>query len=379
MIIAADSKIPHAESAFHEFEEVRVLQTKQMTRENIADADVILIRSETRVDEALVSGTNIRFIGTATIGTDHVDLALLQRNGIGFASCPGSNANSVAEYVTAALLDLAHLSGSLLSNWTLGIVGHGNTGSRTAQKAASLGMRVLLNDPPLQRATGDSRYLPLDDLMTADVISLHVPLTTTGPDVTKHLFDERRLRSMKRGAILINSSRGSVVDGNALKRLLGDGHFAACVLDVWEREPDIDTELLDLVTLGTPHIAGYSHDGKLNATRMLQEALSRHFGISFSRTVLEEPVLKDLVLTPAGSDQAFVRDAVTQAYDIRKDDAHLRLMDSIPAAERTEYFRKLRSGYSTRREFHNYRIPRVGLPDHLMMMLMNIGFTLSPA
>ncbi len=379
MIIAADSKIPHAATAFRDFGEVRVLPTNLMTRNEVAGADVILIRSETRIDEEFVAGTNIRFIGTATIGTDHVDLAALQRHGIGFASCPGSNANSVAEYVTAALLELAHRQGVGPNDWTLGIVGHGNTGSRTAQKAASLGMNVVLNDPPLQRATGDSRYLPLDALMSADVISLHVPLTTSGPDVTKHLFDEQRLRSMKRGAMLINSSRGSVVDGKALKRLLDSGHFAGCVLDVWEGEPDIDTDLLDLVSIGTPHIAGYSHDGKLNATRMLQEALRRHFNITPRQISLEESVIRDLVVTPAESLQELVREAVRQAYDIEKDDAHLRLIKSIPADERSEYFRKLRSGYSTRREFHNFRIPVKGLPDHVMMMLMNIGFILSPA
>lgn len=379
MIIAADSKILYATNAFREFGEVRVVPTNAMTRHEVADADVILIRSETRIDEEFIAGTKIRFVGTATIGTDHVDLAALQRYGIGFASCPGSNANSVAEYVLASLLELAHRQGGALSTWTLGIIGHGNTGSRTAQKAAALGMNVLLNDPPLERATADPRYLPMDALMSADVISLHVPLTTAGPDATFHLFDEARLCSMKRGAILINTSRGSVVDGKSLKQLLYKGHFAGCVLDVWEGEPDIDPELLDLVTLGTPHIAGYSHDGKLNATRMLQDALSRHFNIPYTQHTLEEAEIRELRVTPAESAQAVVREAVKQAYDIEKDDAHLRLLTSLPASQRHDYFRQLRAGYPTRREFHNFRIPGKGLPDDLMMMLMNIGFLLSPA
>ncbi len=355
MRIIADAKIPHAVAEFTQFGDVIVLPTKAITREAIRDADAILIRSETKVTASLLEGTRVRFVGTATIGTDHVDLEYLQRHNIAFASCPGSNANSVAEYVLAALLELGAMFVVSLRGKTLGIVGHGNTGSRTARKAAALGMRVLLNDPPLARQTGDPMYLPLDALMEADIISLHVPLTRTGEDATYHLFDERRLSAMKQDAILINTSRGAVVENESLKRLLKAGHLHACVLDVWENEPMIDCQLLALTTIGTPHIAGYSHDGKLNATRMLQEALSRFCGVPLEAPVQRQPDARKQIVLPCGETDAekLLRHAVRACYDIRKDDQELRKMLMLPVDERGDYFRHLRASYPVRREFHN--------------------------
>lgn len=376
MRIVADAKIPHAAEAFRHFGDVQVVPTRAMTRETIRDAEAILIRSETKVDAELLEGTRVRFVGTATIGTDHIDMDYLKQQNIAFASCPGSNATSVAEYVLAALLEVAAKLGIQLEGRTLGIVGHGNTGSRTASKAAALGMHVLLNDPPLARRTGDPRYLPLDALMEADIVSLHVPLTKTGEDATFHLFGQERLATMKPGSILVNTSRGAVVETRALARLLRAGHLSACVLDVWENEPAIDTELLDRVTLGTPHIAGYSYDGKLNATRMLQEALSKFSGVVFDPPAYEMTTSKTPILLPGTETdpETLLRHAVRSCYDIRKDDERLRTIRTLPVNERAEYFRHLRDAYPMRWEFHHFVLEGRELDVATSSMLRAVGF-----
>lgn len=379
MLIVADSKITHAAAAFSPFGEVRTIATGELSTAAIKDAEILLVRSETRVDASLLRGSRVRFVGTATIGTDHVDLEYLEREGIAFASCPGSNANSVAEYVLAALLQVAARKDIRLKGKSLGIVGHGNTGSRTARKADALGMIVLLNDPPLARATHDARYLPLDELMEADFVSLHVPLTKGGEDPTFHLFDKRRLLAMKKGSVLVNASRGAVVDNAALKHTLRDGHFRACVLDVWEGEPDIDVDLLDLTTLGTPHIAGYSFDGKLNATKMLQQAVGKFLNANPATVdALDRSEVKEIVLRePPREPESLLRCVVRECYDIEQDDTRLRQLHSVTPDSRGAYFRALRANYPVRREFHNYKITRGSVTVEQAKLLHAIGFQIA--
>lgn len=376
MRIVADSKIPRAEEAFAPFGDVRVLPTQRIARENITDADAIFVRSETRIDADLLDGTHVQFVGTATIGTDHVDVGYVNSRGIAFASCPGSNAESVAEYFLAALLEAGARLGFALRGRTLGVVGHGNTGSRVARKATAVGMNVLLNDPPLARSTGDKRYMPLDALMSADVISLHVPLTEAGDDATFHLFDAKRLAAVKKGSILINASRGAVVDSNALKESVRRRHIDACVLDVWENEPRIDTELLQLSLLGTPHIAGYSYDGKLNATKMLRRALGEFLrvpvgnGLQFDER--EEHILR---LKPDSPDaESLLRVAVQACYAIAQDDLRLRKILEIDDAQRAGYFRELRATYPRRREFCNYAVVLEEHAPEVSRLLSSVGF-----
>lgn len=370
MLIIADSKIPNAEIEFRQFGDVRTLPTSEINNENINDAEVLLVRSETRVDEALLDGSGVRFVGTATIGIDHVEVDFLERRGIAFASCPGSNANSVAEYVLAALLELSARFQLPLAGKTLGIVGHGNTGRRTAKKAEALGMRVLLNDPPLARATNEPRYLPLDALMDADFLSLHVPLTKTGDDATFHLFDAQRLEKMKQGSILINTSRGAVVETKALKNALKSNHLRGCVLDVWEGEPNIDVEMVRLATIGTPHIAGYSYDGKLNATAMLVNALSRflHAPPRSAGYAAEQRIQLNIKRS------APIASAVKRCYDILADDKKLRRSLDMLTHERANYFRHLRACYPQRREFQNYLIEKQSCDQTSAMILQSIGF-----
>ncbi|MBX2990447.1 MAG: 4-phosphoerythronate dehydrogenase [Bacteroidetes bacterium] len=378
MRVVVDAKLPHAATAFGLFGEVRILPTQQITRQSIADADAVLVRSETKVNGDLLDGTKVRFVGTATIGTDHVDLEYVNRHRITFASCPGSNANSVAEYVLAALLETSFMLGFTLKGKTLGVVGHGNTGSRVARKAEAIGMRVLLNDPPLARLSGDTRYLPLDALMDADVISLHVPLTKSGDDPTYHIFDERRLSAMQKGSILVNSSRGAVVDTQSLKKMIREQHVRACVLDVWEREPDIDIDMLQLALIGTPHIAGYSYDGKVNATRMLRQALGEFVHQPVAGDVVDDTGdLKEIRLSQTDPlFEAMLRSAVRECYNIEEDDRRLRHLTSLAPELRADHFRQLRANYPIRREFHNYHINPRNLPAEAAQILSAVGFSL---
>ena len=265
--------------------EVEVLGGRDITSQKVADADALLVRSITPVNEQLLSGSRVRFVGTATIGFDHVDLAYLERNGIGFASAPGSNANSAAEYVIAALLEIGRRHNIRLEGKSIGVIGVGNVGSRVARKCEALGMHVLRNDPPLQRQTGDPQYVPLEALYDCDFITIHTPLTREGIDKTFHLADAGFFSSLKPGAVFLNASRGAVVDSPALQQAIRAGRLRAVVLDVWEDEPDIDTGLLEMVDLGTPHIAGYSYDGKVAGMIMIYNALCAHFHLPPTRKI----------------------------------------------------------------------------------------------
>ncbi len=377
MNFVIDSKNPYAESLFGRLGRVRLLPTAQITREAVMDADAVIVRTETKIDEAFLGGTKVRFVGTATIGTDHVDLEYLRKHGIGFASAPGSNANSVAEYIVAALLALAIRRERPLAGQSIGVVGVGNVGSRVVAVARALGMKVLMNDPPLQRQTGDGSFLPIDALMDADVVTIHVPLTRSGQDPTWHLFDEKRLRAVHRGATLINTSRGAVVDNAALTKALTDGHFSSAVLDVWEGEPEIPADLLRRTALGTPHIAGYSFDGKVNAIRMMFEAACAHFGLDADRSIPEmvNERKQSVSLTPAESREAGLLQAVQSAYDIERDDAALRSMLDLPVGQRKAHFRRLRAEYPMRHEFCHTRVTGPDNTGSLRDTLAALGFT----
>ena len=354
MKIVADANIPLLAGAFGALGRVHALPAEAITPQTVADADVLLVRSVTRVDAPLLDGSRVRFVATATIGTDHIDLEYLASRGVGFAGAQGSGARSVAEYVMAAMAVVAARRGIRMTGQVLGIVGVGNVGGRLARMAEALGMTVIRNDPPLARRTRDPCYVPIDALADADVVTLHVPLTREGPDATFHMIDAPLLAGLKRGVTLINTSRGAVADTDALKAAIGSGSIGPLVLDVWENEPNIDAELLKQVDLATPHIAGYSYDGKVNGTRMVLEALCRHFGLQreWDPTPLMPPAAHPRVALLAGLtvDEA-VGGAITAAYDIEADDARLRKMLARAAEERGDYFTSLRRGYPIRREF----------------------------
>jgi erythronate-4-phosphate dehydrogenase len=376
MRILADENISYVREAFRALGHVQTISGRAITAETLEGVSMLLVRSITKVSRALLEHSSVRFVATATIGEDHVDTAYLAERGIGFASAPGSNADSVREYVAAAILVLAERFQFDLKKMTLGIVGVGNVGKRVVKSAETLGLTCVLNDLPLARKTGDPRYRPIEEALACDIVTLHVPLTKDGPDRTYHLADETFIRHMKPGAILINTARGPVADGTAIKHALDDGHLKGCVLDVWEGEPNIDIELLQRVAIGTPHIAGYSFDGKVNGTRRIYEAACRFLGV--------EPRWDPAPLLPApecpyleldGTDPEALRHGVRAVYDIMRDDAAMRAMSSVPAEERPRLFDRLRKGYPRRREFFNTRVCVSPPNPELERSLAGIGFT----
>ena len=392
MLIVADENIPLVQEAFGTLGQVVTLPGRSITADVLKQtkAEVLIVRSVTGVGPELLRGSSVRFVGTATIGTDHLALSFLKKEKIGFASAPGCNANSVAEYVIAALLFLARAKGFSFEGKSLGVIGVGNVGSRVVTKAQALGMKVLLNDPPLARSTRELRYLPLEALMDADFLTLHVPLTMEGLDATYQMVNEDFLARMRPDSILINTSRGLVVDEKALKVILRNGRIAAAVLDVWEHEPSIDVRLLGLVTLGTPHIAGYSLDGKVNGTFMVYQALCQYSGLQPQWRPAE--VLSNQKQPPLSLDNVpqdieevertkqvedVVGGLVRQLYDIQKDDANLRKTTELNAEERGAYFDRLRKEYPVRREFHSVGVKLSQHDKKLSGILKALGFRIS--
>jgi erythronate-4-phosphate dehydrogenase len=378
--IVVNKYTPYVAQAFEKIGKVTALGTSEITKDAVRDADILIVRSETKVNRQLLEGSRVRFVGTVTIGTDHIDKEYLAKNGITFVSAPGSNSNSVSEYITAALLELAYSQGFSLHEKTIGIIGVGNVGTKVWHKAEALGLRVLLNDPPLERQGSVFPLRSLDELMEADIVTLHVPLTRTGLDATYHLFDEGRIRKMKHHAILFNTSRGAVVETDALKSALLDNHLAAAVLDVWEGEPTINASLLDLVTLGSPHIAGYSLDGKVNALRMNYEAVCRYLSLPIDRdmnTLVPDPVVPEINIDVMKlSPEQALREIVKNNYDIRLDDRLLRQLVSLPGTERGKYFQSLRAEYRMRREFFNSTVSLPETAKGIAHTLRLLGFNL---
>lgn len=379
MKIVADENIPYVQETFGTLGKVSTLPGRDIDAASVPDADILLVRSITEVNASLLEGSSVRFVGTATIGTDHIDEEYIRSRGIAFASAPGSNANSVAEYVIAALLTLARRKSFPLKGRTIGVIGVGNCGSRVVKKAEALGMRVLLNDPPLQRQTGEAKCHPIEELFDADALTLHVPLTQEGVDATYHLVDEAFLGKLRPDCILINTSRGAVVNGEALLSALNSGGIAGAVLDVWENEPNIDISLLGRVAIGTSHIAGYSLDGKVNATAMLYEAACQFLSAEQTvdvRSLLPAPETPRIEIPSTPSNENTIAEAVRSVYDTERDDAALRQVRSLRPAERGPFFDRLRKEYPIRREFHNTEVvlPRSGETKELARTLAGLGF-----
>lgn len=378
MKIVADSGIRFVRECFSSIGEVELVPGLAITPGVIADADALIVRTATRVDAGLLSGSSIRFAGTATSGYDHLDLDFLRKNNIGFARGPGSNANSVAEYVVAAILEAAEKTNCKLRDKSIGIIGVGNIGGNVAKKAEALGMKVFLNDPPLQRQTGDAKYLPLKELFDCDFITLHTPLTRTGPDKTFHLANEEFFKSLKPGCIFVNTARGGVMDTTALKAAINSDRFKFVVIDVWENEPNIDTRLLEMVDIATQHIAGYSLDGKLTALIMVYKEACRHFGLEAKLDIesfMPAPDVPELKINPKDvSEQELMAEVVKKIYDVKEDDSAFRQILNKPVEQRAQYFESLRQNYHIRREFYTTRIILDSACKPVADKLTGIGF-----
>jgi len=346
--IVSDANIPAVSRYFRALGEVVPVDGRNLSPDQLRGADVLLVRSVTRVDEALLRDSDVQFVGTATSGLEHVDLDYLRARGTGFAHAPGANANSVVEYVLAAISALGDMLERLLAGGRVGIVGHGHIGRALSARLAALGIDHLSHDPWLEPG---SMHNPagLTEVLACDVVTLHPELTRREPWPSHHLLGKEALDALGGNQLLINASRGEVVDNRALRRRLARGGGPLTVLDVWEGEPRIDAALARLVNLGSAHIAGYSLDGKLRGTLMLWRALQRHLGIE-APAPPRSPVLptSPLVLRGTGTNAAIVRDLLSQRYDIRRDDALLR--ETLTEANPAGGFDRLRRDYRERRE-----------------------------
>ena len=359
MIIAVDEKIPYWEQAFPRAGEVRLFSARKVSAADLREADALVVRSVTRVDQDLLGGTQVRFVGTATIGTDHLDEEYLRRRGIYFTNAAGSNANSVAEHIIAALLLTAKRRQWDLARKSLAVIGVGHVGSLVVRKAACLGIDTVLCDPPLRETTGDRKYLDLEDVLDADILTLHVPLTKEGPCPTWHMFDAAVIGRLTRRQFLMNTARGAVIDNRALKEALLARAIEGAALDVWEGEPRIDYELLGETELVSPHIAGYSLDGKVRGTEMILEQLCRFFGaaVVWDTSGIYPPVAG---IAPAAGTSGMdaLRSIVLQAFDVLVPDANLRALASLAPDVAASAFDRLRTEYPLRPEFRHFEVEK---------------------
>jgi erythronate-4-phosphate dehydrogenase len=375
MKIIIDDKIPYIRGAFEGVAEEVYLPGSKTTPEVVKDADAIVTRTRTICNEKLLAGSSVKFIATATIGYDHIDTDYCDASGINWTNAPGCNSKSVEQYIASTLMVLAERKNLQLKDLTIGVVGVGNVGSKVAHVANLFGMKVLLNDPPRERAEGSATFVSLKQVMDeADIITLHVPLNMKGEDATYHLGNEMFFSSLKKKPVVINSCRGEVVDTLAVKVALKSNQISGFVCDCWENEPDIDLELLAMTEIATPHIAGYSKDGKATGTQMSVHAISQFFGLGLENwqpSGVELPANPVFELDGSGlSEQEIIAKAILHTYDIRNDDQDFR--------KNTAQFEQLRGDYPVRREFPAFTIVPKNVEENILEVLKKLGFNVKP-
>ena len=372
--IIADENIPFVTEAFSTLGNVTTCSGRNLTAGDVKDADILLVRSVTEVNKALLKGSKIKFIASATAGLNHIDLNYLKKQNIAFANAPGSNAISAAEYVISGICHWSLLNNKPLDNLSLGIIGFGNVGSRVQQYAQALGIECIANDPPLEDAGKKGLHL-LNEILKCDIITLHVPLTISGTisggsEKQKHptlkLLGKAEINALKPGCLLINAARGGVIHEHALLERIHASNDITLILDVWENEPNINLQLLQATLIGTPHIAGYSLDGKIRGTEMIYQACCNflHKKPAWSVAELDLPNgnLNDIDQTQE------IRQQIISAYDITTDDQRLKqLLDGKQQMSNLkapgEYFDQLRKNYPVRREFGE----KIGFPKETLI------------
>ncbi|OJV76754.1 MAG: erythronate-4-phosphate dehydrogenase [Bacteroidia bacterium 44-10] len=367
MKILADAHIPYLRGVAEQFGEVEYLPGNQFNREAIREKDALLVRTITHFGEEILTGTNVKLICSATIGFDHIDTEWCDTHGVDWRTAPGCNAASVEQYVTASLLYLADKYQFDLTRKTIGIVGVGNVGSKVDAACKKLGMRILLNDPPREESEGPALFTNIETIQReADIITFHTPLTKTGKHKTHHLADEQFLASVEKKPFIINAARGGVTDNQALKKAIHHGQISGVVIDCWENEPEIDRELLQLADIATPHIAGYSADGKWTATKMSLENLNRFFNLNLKNiqyqpiTIPERPSIDLSGIAPVLQLQY----AVWHTYN--------PLTETIALKSTPEKFYWFRSNYPLRREYPAYTV--LHADEMILPILLNLGF-----
>ncbi|HDR52028.1 MAG TPA: 4-phosphoerythronate dehydrogenase, partial [Mariniphaga anaerophila] len=351
------------------------LPGSKTTPEVVKDADAIVTRTRTKCNRDLLEGSKVKFIATATIGYDHIDTVYCKQAGIEWTNAPGCNAESVNQYIASALFSYSMKKRFDLKEKTIGIVGVGHVGSKVARLCETIGMKVLLNDPPRERVEGTEQFVSMEKIQNeADIITFHVPLNKNGEDATFHMVDEKFVQNLKQKPLLINSCRGEVFDTEPVKKALKTSAVSGFIADCWENEPDIDLELLKLADYGTPHIAGYSKDGKANGTKMSVQAISRFFKLGINNWEPENVELpKKTTITIDGNQRreySILAEAVLSTYDIETDDEALR--------ENPQLFEKLRGDYPVRREFDSYTIKTKNIENETLEKLKKLGFKIKP-
>lgn len=373
MNIVCASSVLHAAEAFSRHGEVTLRDDAEITSADLVNAQALITRTKTTISHDLIAGSALSFYGTATAGTDHIDLAAMTKLGVHVADAGGCNANAVAEYVVAALYHFEDAYGLALTDATIGIVGHGHVGKQVAAKARTLGMNVLLNDPPLEDA-GGSGYAPLDQLIQkADVLSLHVPLIEEGPHPTRALLNATNLANLPAKPFLINACRGEVITNEVLT----DNRFRAMILDVWDPEPAYPAATFEKVDAGSPHVAGHSVEGKLYGTSIIYEKFCQHFGLTANwDEQVHLPMVGDPLDLSALDHRAALRRAVGACVNFTED--HRIMSEALEAGDHAAAFTARRRNYPLRREFPATQILTTGLAPETRELLAALGFTLIP-
>ncbi|CAI3801605.1 4-phosphoerythronate dehydrogenase [Rheinheimera sp. MM224] len=373
MKIYADENMPYVKDFFAELGEVTLVNGRTLTADQISDADVLLVRSVTKVNQQLLSKSpKLKFVGTATIGTDHIDQSYLQQRGIGFSSAPGCNAQSVVEYVVSSIFVLAEKYQWNLQQKTVGVVGVGNIGRVLVSALEALSIKVLCCDPQRAAADPDFPHIPFEVLLPQlDIVSFHVPLVKTGPDATVDLLNSRTLKLLKTDCAVINACRGEVTNNDALLTEAQSGHKRAMVLDVWANEPEPDVRLIPYTDIASAHIAGHSIEGKARGTEMLYQAFCQQLGLSPTKTlaqVLPEPQVSELKIN-SNFGLLDVQNLTRLLYDVRRDDALFRFY--MMQDNKTQGFDWLRKSYPPRREYSSVRLTGQEVPE----FLTTLGFS----
>lgn len=369
--IIADNKIPFLQGVLEPHANVTYLPGAQTDAAAVKDADALITRTRTKCNKSTLSNSKIKMIATATIGFDHIDTEYCNNNQIEWTNAPGCNSGSVKQYIAATLATLATELNMELKNKTIGIVGVGNVGRKVADFANAIGMKVLLNDPPRAQKEGSHAFVELDELIEkSDIITFHVPLQRKGKHKTYHLGNTSLFSRCKKEVVIINSSRGEVINNADLLAALKKGDVQNAVLDVWENEPNINLQLLEKTLIATPHIAGYSADGKANGTAMSVQAISRHFDFPLKQwypTNIPTPEKPNITIDAKNLDfQEVWTKAVLHTYPIKQDDQRLR--------KNPETFEQQRGSYPLRREFEAYTVEIKNGSEQLMQRLKSMGF-----
>ncbi len=374
--ILVDENIPYAEEAFSGFGKVKLAPGREISNKMLKDIDVLIIRSVTKVNKSLIERTPVTFVGTTTIGLDHINTSYLESNKISFANSPGCNADSVAEYIFAGLLKIASEQNFCMKDKSIGIIGYGNIGRRVSRIARGFGMSTFINDPPLQRETKDLIFVSYKEALLADIITFHVPLNMRGIDKTYHMLSAEQLNYFDNKKIIINAARGSVISEDDLRIFLLN-HKNTVVLDVWENEPLIDTELLKLVNIASAHVAGYSYEGKVNGTIMIYKALCKFLNIEPGWKPSFPRVENSILDYPEGLDlEEALNKLISGIYNIDEDDKKLRKIYDLEKNDQGRYFDYLRKNYQERRELPNYTVRIKKHMHHEITVLDTLRFKL---